>query len=276
MRQEKLEQERQIWQERLHAEIKATEKKLELETQAKSTQAKLPKLRISPFNGTPTDWIRFDNMFTTQVHNKPISDEEKFGYLLEMVNTKVREKISNLKPSTLGYQTAWERLKRDYGHTALVVNAHMDAIVNLQVVKGSNYERVTEFYEKVSRNYDALQTLGEADMLKGFVMSTLNKLPHIRSDLVRTDESWEKWSMKDFLESLQKWLRRNKVEDTAKSDSPKRERQWYTQRGNGKPKEKNAYSARETIGLITVRYKGETQSFFCCKQAVLQLRGCWS
>ena len=132
----------------------------------------------------------------------------------------------------------------------------MDAIVNLQVVKGSNYERVTEFYEKVCRNYDALQTLGEADMLKGFVMSTLNKLPHNRSDLVRTDENWEKWSMKDFLESLQKWLRRNKVEDTAKSDSPKRERQWYTQRGNGKPKEKKtAYSARETIGLITVRFK---------------------
>ena len=84
LRQDKLEQERQIWQERLHAEIKATKKKLELETKAKSTQAKLSKLKISPFNGTPTDWIRFDNMFTTQEHNKPISDEEKFGYLLEM------------------------------------------------------------------------------------------------------------------------------------------------------------------------------------------------
>ena len=63
-------------------------------------------------------------------------DEEKFGYLLEMVSPKVRERISNLKPSTSRYETAWERLKRDYGHTNLVVNAHMDAIVGLQVVKG--------------------------------------------------------------------------------------------------------------------------------------------
>ena len=62
-----------------------------------------------------------------------------------MVNAKVRQNISNLKPNTLRYQTAWERLKRDYGH----VNAHVDAIVNLQVVKGSNYERVTELYDKV-------------------------------------------------------------------------------------------------------------------------------
>ena len=102
-----------------------------METKAKSTQAKLPKLQISPFNGTPVDWIRFENMFTTQVHEKPISDEEKFGYLLEMVNPKVRERISNLKPSTSGYNTAWERLKRDYGHTTLVVNSHTDVIVNL-------------------------------------------------------------------------------------------------------------------------------------------------
>ena len=41
-------------------------------------------------------------------------------------------------------------------------------------------------------------------MLKYFVMSTLNKLPHIRSDLVRTDGNLEKWIMKDFLESLKK------------------------------------------------------------------------
>ena len=84
----------------------ATEKRLEMVTKAKSTQAKLPKLRISPFNDTPADWIRFENMFTTQVHDKPISDKEKFGYLLEMVNPKVRERISNLKPSTSGYNTA--------------------------------------------------------------------------------------------------------------------------------------------------------------------------
>jgi hypothetical protein len=90
-------------------------------------------------------------MFTTQVHDKPISDEEKFGYLLEMVNPKVRERISNLKPSTSGYNTAWDRLKRDYGHTTLVVNAHMDAIVNLPVVKGSSYDKVKNFMKRQAK-----------------------------------------------------------------------------------------------------------------------------
>lgn len=241
VRQERLERERQMWQERLEAEITATEKRVEIENKAKATQAKLPKLRISPFDGTAKDWIRFENMFTTQVHDKPISDEERFGYLLEMVTPKVRARISNLKPSTSGYNTAWERLRRDYGHTNMVVNAHMDAIVNLEVVKGSSYEKVKEFYEKVSQSYDALETLGQAEMLKGFVLSTLNKLPQIKSDLVRTDDDWEKWTMKDLLENIQKWLRRNKVaEDSTKSGSnnTRKERQWYTQKGDGKLKEK--------------------------------------
>ena len=39
------------------------------------------------------------------------------------------------------------------------MNAHMEEIINLFLVKGSNYFRVQEFYEKLSRNYDAFQPL---------------------------------------------------------------------------------------------------------------------
>ena len=78
----------------IDAKLEATHKRLELEKEAHSTTAKLPKLIITPFKGTPTDWVRFENMFITQVHNKSISAEEKFGYLLEMVNPKRASKDS--------------------------------------------------------------------------------------------------------------------------------------------------------------------------------------
>ena len=228
-------QEREILEEKLQAELKLTEKKLEMEKAARATQAKLPKLKISPFNGTVADWVRFENMFVTQVDAKPISDEEKFGYLLEMVNGKVREKISNLKPSSVGYSTAWGRLKKEYGQTKLVVNAHIDEVVNLATVKGSSYERVLGFYESLSKNYDALQTLGEHEKLDGFVMCTINKLPHVKPDLVRIDDNWEEWKMCNLIDSLQKWLRRNKVEDSnskqAGDPRRKRENSLFTQRG---------------------------------------------
>jgi len=49
----------QMWQEKFEAELEMTHKRLELEKNARSTTAKLPKLRITPFKGTPTDWVRF-------------------------------------------------------------------------------------------------------------------------------------------------------------------------------------------------------------------------
>jgi len=173
-----------------------------MESAAKATYAKLPKLIVTPFKGNSSDWVRFENMFVMQVHSRPISDEEKFGYLLEMVVPKVREQISNLKPGTLGYRTAWERLQREYGKTKLVVNAHMDEIINLTPVKGNSFDKVRDFYERLSKNYDALQTLGEEVMLRGFVMTTLKKLPQVKPDLVRVDDNWEEWGMNELTENL--------------------------------------------------------------------------
>ena len=167
LRLQQEEHERRMWQDKIDAELQATLKRLEREKEARSTTAKLPKLIITPFKGTPTDWARFVNMFITQVHNKSISSEEKFGYLLEMVNPNVRAKLANLKPGEFGYKIAWERMKSEYGQSKLLVNANVEEIANLPVIKGSNYLKIQEFYESVSRNYDALLTMGEADIRRG-------------------------------------------------------------------------------------------------------------
>ena len=108
-RARKEDHERQMWQEKFEAELEMTHRRLELQKNARSTTAKLPKLRITPFKCTPADWVRFSNMFVTEVHAKLISAEEKFEYLLEMVSPKVRESIANLKSGEMGYKVAWER-----------------------------------------------------------------------------------------------------------------------------------------------------------------------
>eukprot|EP00795_Rhopilema_esculentum_P006372 gene6372-biopygen7981 len=227
IRRERYLQEKSLWEERMHAEIKLAEKKLEMECGAKATFSKLPELRVTPFKGTIADWIRFENMFTSQVLSKGFSDEVKFGYLLEMVNPRVRDKIANLKPGKVGLETAWERLKKEYGQRNAVINTHIDEIVNLPTIKGVNYEKIQEFYDKLTKNYDALLTLDEENMLRGFVMTTLNKLPNVKSDLVRLDDDWESWGMSKLIDNLQKWLKRNKTEEIGKPVE-KREKHWYT------------------------------------------------
>ena len=121
--------EKEMWEEKYKAELTMVEKKLKAEKLSHQDQAKLPKLQITQFNGTTADWVRFENMFTTRVDNKQISDEVQFGYLLEMVCQQVNARIANLKPGSLDYKTAWERLCREYGQTQIVVNAHVSEII---------------------------------------------------------------------------------------------------------------------------------------------------
>ena len=107
---------------------------------------------------------------------------------------------------------------------------HVGKRVNLPVVTGSNYLESQEFYESVNRNYDALLSMREADMLRGFVMSTLHKLPQERPDIARTDEDWENWDMEASINNFQQWLKRHKVDDVpGKSGGvrPKREKPWF-------------------------------------------------
>ena len=67
LRERQQEHERELWKEKFEAELRIAEKKLEMEKTAVSSTTKLPKLKITPFKGTAGDWVRFENMFLTQV-----------------------------------------------------------------------------------------------------------------------------------------------------------------------------------------------------------------
>ena len=81
-------------------------------------------------------------------------------------------------------------------------------------------------------------------------MTTLKKLPQVKPDLVRVDDNWEEWGMKELTENLQKWLKRNKNDDSSveSGDSRKRERHWYA-------KGKRGNNGREP----------KTPSYICCR-----------
>ena len=59
-------------------------------------------------------------------------------------------------------------------------------------------------------------------------MTTLNKLPHVKPDLVRVDEKGKEWSMEDLIDAVQKRLGRNHVENS------KYEKHLFTQKPGDK------------------------------------------
>ena len=66
-----------------------------------------------------------------------------------------------------------------------------------------------EFYETLSPNLQALETMGKIKEVNGYVRMKLDKMEGIRENLVHTDDNWQDWEFPHLLEALWKWTTRN-------------------------------------------------------------------
>ena len=102
-------------------------------------------------------------------------------------------------------------LKTKYWRPSEVANAHIQSIIGLPVITGTNSVRICDFYEKQVTNIQTLESMRKEKEIRGYVRLTLDKLPGIRADLVRLDDYWQEWGFPQLVEALRKWCERNPV-----------------------------------------------------------------
>ena len=61
--------------------------------------------------------------------------------------------------------------------------------MGLPVISGANPTKIHQFYEALSFNVHALETLGKLKEVNGYVRMSIDKLPGIRGDLVRSEQT---------------------------------------------------------------------------------------
>ena len=71
----------------------------------------------------------------------------KFSYLKELLVPKVRSAIDGLPYNTEGYEHAKAILTAKNGKASEVTNAHIQSIIALPTIQGSQPARVHDFYE---------------------------------------------------------------------------------------------------------------------------------
>ena len=122
-------------------------------------KVKLPKLKITKFEGTTLDRFRFWNQFQTeinQVQRHPIS---KFSYLKELLGPKVRLFIDGLPFKPEGYARANSTLTSRFGKPSEVAAAQIHRITCLSVISNCNPNRIEELYKKLTICVQALETM---------------------------------------------------------------------------------------------------------------------
>ena len=172
----------------------------------------MPKLVITKFNGTFQDWPRFWGQFSEAIDKSSIASVTKFSYLRELLAPKPRMSIEALPFSTEGYNRAVAILKDKYEKESEIVKAYNKEILELPSISGVDVKAIHWFNERLAYGVQSLQTMGKLDQVNGNVPMTLDKLPGIRGDLVRTDDMWESWDFVKLYEALRLWIRRNPVD----------------------------------------------------------------
>ena len=175
---------------------------------------------ITRFNGSYHDWLRFWGQFTAEIDSAEIAEVMKFSYLKELVEPKIQSNIDGLPFTAAGYERAKSILADRYGNTSEIVNSYVEEIINLPTITSSQPAKIHAFYDTLMYCVQSLETLNKLSDVNGHVRLTLNKLPGIRGDLVRTEPKWKEWNFTQLVAALQAWTERNPIEAAKPQEKP--------------------------------------------------------
>lgn len=152
--------------------IKTLNAKQSESEQRKST--KLPKLHLSKFEGDVQKWPEFWARFESSIHNQSIAKADKLSYLFSLIEGRALEALRGIDITNENYDLAVETLKERFGDKDLVIDAHYNALNNLEKAKDSTC-RLT--LDTVNKHLRILKTLGEDTEGNVFRNIIYNKFP---------------------------------------------------------------------------------------------------
>ena len=169
-------------------------------------RVKLPKLTLKKFSGDLTTWTTFWGFFESAVHNNlDLSSIDKFNYLHLLLERAAVDAISRLTLTAANYDEAIAILKKCFGNMQLIINKHMDILINLEVVTAYNPKSLRNLFDKVETQVRGLKSLGVLSSTYGSFLSSIlmTKLPHNLRLLVSRrvpDDDWDLDSLMRILD----------------------------------------------------------------------------
>ena len=139
--------------------------------------------------------------FSAAVDSNPcLTGIQKFNYLRAQLKGDASRVISGFPLSNNNYSHSVELLKERFGQSHKLVEAHMDALLNV-LPPSNNLESLQTFYDTLQSHIRALSALGESSQSYGALLTTsvLRKLPlSVKMNMAR-DHYNTKWTIDELL-----------------------------------------------------------------------------
>ena len=192
-----------------------------------SHRAKLPKLTLQHFYGDPTKWYSFWELYEATVHsNEELSDVEKFTYLRAALEKSALEAIAGLALTGENYKEAIEILEARYGNKQLIINKHMDILLDVPAVQSlSEVGALRRFYDKVESQIRSLRALGQTSDSYGSLLIPvlMKRLPQEFRLMLNRKMNDEDWTVNTIMKELEDEVKaREKAGSIPKNDTDRR------------------------------------------------------
>jgi len=107
--------------------------------QQRRYKPKLSEIKLLEFSGDFTKWIFFKNSFETTIHRDPdLTPMQKYQYLIGQLQGEARQVIQVFTISDDNYWNAWKLLKDTYDNTMLIIEIHLEALLQFSDITKEN------------------------------------------------------------------------------------------------------------------------------------------
>jgi hypothetical protein len=188
---------------------------------------KLPKYEIS-FNGDPKKYRAFRDLFEVAVKNRTdMTDVERFMYLLSFLEGDAERAVEGLEVTGDNFKEAMQILEGRFGNKQLIVNSHMEEIVQVEAVTEADDPKcLRAFYDKVEVQLRSLRTLGVDPETHGMLLIPImkGKLPEEINLLLcrKFDSNVDLWKIADLMKELKSEIEARERSRTDDSGSKKK------------------------------------------------------
>ena len=145
------------------------------------TLVKLPKLELPTYDGDPTAWVSWYDIYKANVHDAPMATINKFSHLKMLLGPKARSCISDLPFTAKNYEAALKQLEDRFGRKVYIKALHVSKLLNNVYSGGTatGRKKIDALYawmDTLSSNISQLNELSVSDdQMDAFLMPIIVK-----------------------------------------------------------------------------------------------------
>lgn len=252
---------------------------------------RLPVIELLTFEGNYDQWMEFQSVFTSTVHNSStLEDIQKMQYLRSCLKGDALNVIKNLELSDNNYSKARKLLSDRYHHPRRLVNAYLRKLYEYPTLKTESSIALKHFLDNINDCQTSLETLKSEITDYHFIYHMVKKLP------TNTATAWEQSLgssielptldlFKDFLEKRYRVLEMTEIPDKEK-ETKKNQKTFHTKQTSSdvvKPNNKPSKSKTDKRSPQKTRWppcilcQNSSHALFNCKRfLILNVHDKWS